>query len=129
MDLYWKMSKEWEATADSLFETIAARLVPRPKAEADNPKLQIIRACAEVCAMLLYKNQHYGNSALEPAEIIPTGTTPVQGILIRINDKLKRLKFGTSNDEDTFLDIMGFLVLLRIAKHNESLPQAAMVNE
>lgn len=79
------------------------------------------RAIAEECdavkALLLAKNRRYGNSALEPARIFSRAST-VEQLLVRIDDKLSRVRnSGTSGpDEDTVQDLIGYLVLLRVAR-------------
>lgn len=56
----------------------------------------------EIGAMLKAKNAAYGNSALDP-------------IRVRLDDKLSRLMRGSAAGEDVVTDLLGYLVLLRIA--------------
>ena len=67
--------------------------------------------------MLIEKNQKYGNSALEPIGVF-SKLSPREGLLIRIDDKLKRIKNGSldKDDEDVVNDLIGYLVLLKISK-------------
>lgn len=66
--------------------------------------------------MLLKKNAAYGNSALEPVRIFSTAS-PVEQILVRIDDKLSRLQRGHEyQGDDTAKDLLGYLILLEIAK-------------
>ena len=65
--------------------------------------------------MLIEKNRAYGNSALEPVRVF-SRATPIEQLLVRIDDKLSRLARGASAGEDVELDLMGYLVLLRIAR-------------
>lgn len=68
---------------------------------------------------LIAKNKAYGNSALEPVRVFSTAD-PVEQLRVRIDDKLSRLKSSLNNDnEDTVLDLMGYLVLLRIATRKQ----------
>jgi hypothetical protein len=64
--------------------------------------------------MLLAKNEAYGNSALDPVRIFSSADTAEQ-IRVRIDDKLSRLKRGSDAGEDVIADLLGYLVLLRIA--------------
>jgi glycerol-3-phosphate cytidylyltransferase-like family protein len=66
--------------------------------------------------LLVSKNKKYGNSALEPIRTF-SKLDSVEQIKIRIDDKLSRIKnAGMSGpDEDTVQDLMGYLILLRIA--------------
>lgn len=73
--------------------------------------------CDEVKNLLIEKNKKYGDSALNPARIF-SKYNAVEQILVRIDDKLSRIKRGAgllANDEDVIMDLMGYLVLLKIA--------------
>jgi hypothetical protein len=75
-----------------------------------------IRAiCDEIAVMLQQKNAAYGNSALDPVRIM-SKADPIEQIKVRIDDKLSRLARGTASGEDVELDLIGYLVLLRIAR-------------
>ena len=73
----------------------------------------------ELKQVLMSKNKKYGNSALEPKRIF-SKADPVEQIKVRIDDKLSRMITGTDDNEDTVLDLMGYLVLLRIAENQKS---------
>ena len=62
---------------------------------------------------LVAKNIAYGDAALTPVRVF-SRTDSSEQIRVRIDDKLSRIRSG-NNDEDTVLDLMGYLVLLRIA--------------
>jgi len=68
--------------------------------------------------LLISKNAKYGNAALEPLGVF-SKLSPEQGLLIRIDDKLKRIKNGSleKDDEDVVNDLIGYLVLLKISKN------------
>jgi hypothetical protein len=65
--------------------------------------------------MLIEKNRAYGNSALDPVRVF-SRATPIEQLLVRIDDKLSRLARGSDAGEDVELDLVGYLVLLRIAR-------------
>lgn len=68
----------------------------------------------DVREILLAKNAAYGNSALDPVRIFSKADTAEQ-LRVRIDDKISRMKRGTDyEDEDTVMDLIGYLVLLRI---------------
>jgi hypothetical protein len=118
----WRVDKQWEDGTRIIYHELA-RVVNLPKADLE-AKHQIVWACSELLAMLLFKNESYGNSALEPDMILPVSATPADMIRIRINDKLKRLKMGKkAANEDTEFDLIGYFVLLRIANHNEAMAE------
>lgn len=65
--------------------------------------------------MLVTKNKKYGNSALEPSNVF-SKLPAKEGLLLRIDDKLKRISNGSyeNDDEDVINDLIGYLVLLKI---------------
>lgn len=65
--------------------------------------------------MLEGKNRKYGDSALNPQQIF-SSSSAIELINIRIDDKLSRIKNSQNDDtEDAELDLMGYLLLKRIA--------------
>ena len=78
---------------------------------------QIVAACNKVKQLLLEKNDAYGDSALSPLNIFSQASAEY-GIRNRIDDKLKRIKNAGLSDatEDTLLDLVGYLILLIIAR-------------
>jgi len=76
---------------------------------------KIAAKCDDIREMLLDKNQKYGDSALFPMRVFSRGTQTEQ-LRVRIDDKLSRIHAGVIDDEDTILDLIGYLVLLLIAR-------------
>ena len=73
--------------------------------------------CEDIKELLLEKNRNYGDSALNPNRIFSKADA-VEQILVRIDDKLNRIQKGAgllANDEDVVNDLIGYLVLLKIA--------------
>lgn len=82
---------------------------------------RISSICDDVKELLLFKNQRYGNSALEPIRIFSKSSS-VEQILVRIDDKLNRIMKGVGlveDDEDVVMDLIGYLILLKMALENE----------
>jgi hypothetical protein len=78
-------------------------------------KDKINDACDEIKAMLLMKNRKYGDSALNPIRIFSKADS-IEQIKVRIDDKLNRLKNRQNDeDEDVINDLIGYLILLKIA--------------
>lgn len=77
--------------------------------------VQVTQALDEIRDLLIAKNQKYGNSALEPLGVF-SKLDAKDGLLVRIDDKLKRIKNGSldRDDEDVINDLIGYLVLLKI---------------
>ena len=77
---------------------------------------EIFDACHEIAHMLINKNISYGNSALDPVRVF-SKTGPREQLYVRIDDKLNRLMKGTEYPGDNDIDdLIGYLVLLKIAK-------------
>jgi hypothetical protein len=76
---------------------------------------KIICVCDEIKNILLQKNKNYGDSAINPIRIF-SRANPVEQLLVRIDDKLSRLARGHAAGEDVELDLIGYLVLLRVAR-------------
>ena len=82
-------------------------------------KEEVNSVLEDIQEMLVSKNTKYGNSALEPIGVF-SKLSPKEGLLIRIDDKLKRIKNGSldKDDEDVVNDLIGYLVLLKIHAKN-----------
>jgi len=74
--------------------------------------------CDELKTLLLAKNEAYGNSALEPVRVFSKASAKEQ-LLVRIDDKLSRIAKGKAAGEDVTKDLLGYLILLRIAERME----------
>ena len=72
--------------------------------------------CDLLRVMLIEKNRLYGNSALQPIRVMSKADT-LEQIRVRIDDKLNRLvALDPSDTEDVELDLIGYLILLRVAR-------------
>jgi hypothetical protein len=119
-----------------------AKAVPAPKASAKKPaavevnrpvspegSAVVVEATASdfaakvrseldaIGTMLIAKNSVYGNSALAPVRVFSRASTEEQ-LLVRIDDKLSRLARGAAAGEDVVRDLVGYLVLLLIARRS-----------
>ena len=86
-----------------------------------NTQIEIAGICEDVKELLLYKNKNYGNSALEPLRVF-SKSSAVEQLLVRIDDKLNRIKKGAgllNKDEDVIMDLIGYLILLKIGLKEE----------
>ena len=84
-------------------------------------KEKIEQTCDSIKQLLLDKNAKYGNSALNPVRVFSKADN-VEQLLVRIDDKLSRIARGAgmeATDEDTLNDLIGYLILLKIAKEPE----------
>jgi len=68
--------------------------------------------------MLQAKNASYGNSALDPICCFSKASA-LEKIKVRIDDKLSRIKRGSEYaGDDTVNDLIGYLILLKMAQEN-----------
>jgi hypothetical protein len=75
-----------------------------------------------VIDLLIEKNRAYGDSATNPSNIFSKGSA-VESLCARLDDKLMRIKNKGINDktEDTVNDIIGYLILLKVAMTKENI--------
>lgn len=76
--------------------------------------------CDKLKVMLLDKNARYGNSAISPIRVFSQADN-VSQILVRMDDKLSRIKNMTANNgdnEDAMMDLAGYIILYKVAKLN-----------
>jgi hypothetical protein len=80
----------------------------------------IKNVCSDVQEMLIQKNRAYGDSALDPVRIF-SKSDAVEQIYVRIDDKLSRVKRGHEYPgDDTIKDLVGYLILLLVAKEKQN---------
>lgn len=69
--------------------------------------------------MLIAKNRAYGDSALDPVRVFSKQDN-IEQLYVRIDDKLSRVQRGHEYPgDDTIFDLVGYLVLLMIAKERD----------
>jgi hypothetical protein len=112
--------EERTETDESALDNIAEAVVHEMGWSKAPSAKRIVYECLEVARGLVDKNTKYGDSALNPVRIF-SKAGPVEQILVRLDDKLSRLKRGDASreDEDVLRDILGYMVLLHIAKRGE----------
>lgn len=72
--------------------------------------------CDYIKRILLAKNRKYGDSAVHPIRVF-SKADPMEQINVRLDDKLSRLMNRQEDeDEDIELDLIGYLILKRVAK-------------
>ena len=72
---------------------------------------KIVEICDSMKDLLLYKNQKYGDSALNPNNIFYKGDS-TNSIKIRLDDKIGRIKNCEETRINDVCDIIGYSVLL-----------------
>ena len=83
--------------------------------DLDKVQAAITAECDEIKQMLLEKNRNYGNSALAPLRIASKAGV-LEQIRVRIDDKLSRMSRGSAAGEDVEKDLIGYFLLLRVAR-------------
>lgn len=87
----------------------------------EEPPLEITKSLAKVYSsmteVLVEKNRRYGNSIMEPLGIFSSfvdrdNTESLNGLLIRLDDKLKRIKNSEIIRKNDVSDLLGYLAFL-----------------
>jgi len=82
----------------------------------DSYREAIIKACDNMKEFLLAKNAAYGNSALNPQNML-TSISVRDRLLVRMEDKLNRMVKGHEYaSDDTLLDFAGYVLLLKASE-------------
>jgi hypothetical protein len=105
---------------NDIYNEIRKNMKPRTTADLIKAETNAIQG------MLLEKNRKYGDSALKPQRIFSKADA-VEQIKVRIDDKLSRITSAQADDnEDAELDLIGYLILLRIAKRHQVLSHGSL---
>lgn len=102
---------------DEIQGDIMAHLLSDKDPWGETPTQQKIRNIMDAMKdLLLYKNQKYGDSAINPKKIFYKGDS-TNSILIRLDDKLGRIMSNTENKPrvNDVADIIGYCTLLLIS--------------
>jgi len=106
-------------SCDYLFEPVDVKTRLNTIIENDkcrHSQDRISKVCDEIKALLLEKNRKYGDSALKPKRIFSKADA-IEQLNVRIDDKLSRIAtLDDPNDEDTEADLIGYLILRRVAR-------------
>ena len=75
---------------------------------------KIVDVCDNMKSLLLYKNQKYGDSALNPNNIFYKGDS-ANSIKIRLDDKIGRVRNNDETKVNDVADIVGYCILLLVS--------------
>ncbi len=79
-------------------------------------QIDIATTCDTIKSVLIDKNRKYGDSALTPVRVFSKCDT-LEQIRVRMDDKLSRLRNQAEDeDEDVITDLIGYLVLYKVAQ-------------
>jgi hypothetical protein len=91
--------------------------------DLDSAQHTIAEVGLAITALLLRKNERYGNSALDPIEVFAKGISPRDRMAVRMDDKLNRYKNGLGTEagdkEHPGIDLAGYILLDIIAEWEE----------
>jgi hypothetical protein len=97
--------------------------------EITQTQTEICAICDEIKELLLTKNRKYGDSALNPVRVF-SKASPLEQLKVRIDDKLSRLKNAQDDeDEDVVTDLIGYLVLYKVAESRNTLQTKTIAEE
>jgi hypothetical protein len=89
----------------------------KSKISKKETEIQILiqEECNKISTMLCKKNKSYGNAALDPIKVFSKSDWE-ERINVRIDDKLNRIMKSREGfeEEDTLLDLIGYLILKRV---------------
>jgi len=123
-----RMMDQLNARTNQILAQGVGTAIMGEKVEPKTPiEHNIFDECTCLARMLIRKNRAYGNSALDPLRIF-SKADPIEQLKVRIDDKLSRIARGIAAGEDVTLDLIGYLVLLRVAtvlKMREEQPREA----
>jgi|GEM_PF-872922 len=109
--------KRGESLMDALSKvTIELMLRKIPHTEL---RTRVAEVFADAREMVIAKNAAYGDSALNPVRVFATAS-PMEQLLVRLDDKVSRLERGQAAGEDVAKDMLGYLLLVLIAQKREA---------
>ena len=79
--------------------------------EINNAQNNLKEVCESLKLFLLEKNKRYGNSALEPINVF-SKLSPEEGMKLRMDDKVKRIKNSNELRKNDVVDLAGYLMLI-----------------
>ena len=96
---------------DEAFKKMRRKIFQDKNTTTLESEATIESVCDGLKEFLLAKNKNYGNSATEPLRVF-SNSNANEGILVRIDDKLSRIKNGKELKRNDITDLCGYLVLL-----------------
>ena len=83
--------------------------------EINNAQNNLKEVCESLKLFLLEKNKRYGNSALEPINVF-SKLSPEEGMKLRMDDKVKRIKNSNELRKNDVVDLAGYLMLICVQR-------------
>ena len=113
-DSYTIVGSEW-SWQDWMFEDETIDEMFKNNAPMSNTQEKISQVYDSLKEVVLYKNTMYGNSALEPLGIFAKDRS-TNSILVRLDDKLQRIKNSSEIRKNDIADMIGYLSLFCVDK-------------
>ena len=110
---YWKMNIPYDEVVPHILDIFKLRKKETPTTDTQEKIAVILDSMKD---LLLYKNQKYGDSAINPKKIFYKGDS-TNSILIRLDDKLGRVMSNPDEKPriNDVADIIGYCTLLMIS--------------
>jgi len=112
----YQLKEQPKQVSEDAFTVTETAVFPKKEKVSGDFASKVYELTYSIAEMLISKNKKYGNSALEPNRIF-SKMDSIEQLYVRIDDKLSRISNQNLNDdEDVIEDLIGYLVLLKIAK-------------
>lgn len=97
----------------------AEKVESQTEVESSSFEQNVRRITSQIADLLIEKNAAYGDSALNPIRVF-SKSDRIEQLNVRIDDKISRIQRGSEyGEEDTEMDLIGYLVLRKIARESE----------
>jgi len=105
---------DWKSLVESeiLIKELHGKSYKKP---VPNSQDRIKEITSSITALLLEKNNRYGDAAINPKRRF-SKLDSTQGILIRLDDKMNRIETSETMRTNDVCDLIGYLTLLLVAK-------------
>ena len=103
--------ESFEESENRFNKIVQDAMINNLKEKQNKSDATIESVCDALKEFLLAKNKNYGNSATEPVRVFSKSNAN-EGILVRMDDKLSRIKNSESLKRNDIVDLAGYLMLL-----------------
>ena len=102
--------ESFEESENRFNKIVQDAMINNLKEKQNKSEATIESVCDALKEFLLAKNKNYGNSATEPVRVFSKSNAN-EGILVRMDDKLSRIKNSDTCARNDITDLAGYLIL------------------